>query len=125
MSDNWVDLLSSKGDPVEQMGIAKYGLGKTFPNYAEFWGKYRQYPNLETIFKYHYSVFYHLVVALHQNEHINEYPLLDIGSPFVHLATVIDLTYRVFITTLHETRRPLAEKLEGSIFDKRVNYYWE
>lgn len=128
MENDWVNELKQSGDEVEKIGIIKYKLGETFPNYAVFWGKYIRQSNnskFETIFKYHYSVFYHMVTALIQNERVNELPLLDIGSPFAHLATVIDLTHRVFMTLPNNTNTSPAKRIEKDLFEEKVKEYWD
>lgn len=127
MTVYWVELLSKNGDDVEKLGITEYGLGSTFPNYAEFWGKYirsTDYPHFEVTFRYHYSIFYHLVTALDQISRVNDFPLLDIGSPFTHLATVIDLTHRLFVTVLLMKGDSSTKKLEKDEFDAVMQKYW-
>ncbi len=136
---NWVSLLSTYGDPTEQKGISECDLGRTFPKYAEFWGKYI-FPNrdssdpsklrsdikpeIEDIFNNHYGIFYHLTTSLYQLKNL-DVPVLDVATPFYHLGAVVDLTERVFLATLRASGNLRIDALERDDFDGIAKDFWE
>lgn len=139
MDINWVEALEQYGDPVERMGIVKYGLGRAFPKYAEFWGKYvlpnRDSsdpsklrtdidPKLENIINSHYSVFYQLTISLHQLNNPSN-TLLDVAAPFYHLGVCIDLVERTFITALNAKSERIVEELDPNTFHALVAKFLE
>jgi hypothetical protein len=123
----WTELLEKTGDDVEKLALSRCGLGESFPKYAEFWGKYvyeKDFGSYLTTVIYHYSILYHLVVAHEQIARVNEFPLLDVGSPYAHLATVLDLVERLFISARNMTHEPSVQQLNRVAFDEKNESYW-
>lgn len=141
---NYVDMLLKDGDPTEKLGVKEYNLGEKFPRYAEFWGSY-VVPNrdsdpskkhklrdgfpvkIEEIFNTHYSIFYQLTFGYAQIEHLTSVQLndlVDVASPFYHLATTIDLIEKLFVTVFRLDNPHLIKPLDEESYNQRVKKFW-
>ncbi len=107
----WIKQLAILGDPIEREGFTFFNLGKLFPNYAKFWSIYvlpnRSTndpsklksgfpPQVEDILNAHYYIFYQLVISGRQIANLSN-PLVDVSTPFYHLATCVDIVERLFV----------------------------
>ncbi len=130
ISENAVNFLGLLGDPIEKEGILEHQLGQIFPKYAEFWINYvfpnrdthdpsKLYPGfpieIEDICNNHYYTFYQLTVAYRQIRALPS-PLIDVGDPFFHLGTAVDMTERTFVSAFQ-----LKSQLMGLSFSSRLS----
>jgi hypothetical protein len=142
MSENWTVLLLETGDSVEKSGCRDFHLHELFPRYAELWGRYI-YPNrsekdssklregfpaeLEDLFNNHYGVWYHLTIAYRQLIKLSD-EAIDIGDPFFHLATAVDLIERTFVIALERKHELLSSSLSRKLtrrkMQERVSRFW-
>jgi hypothetical protein len=141
---DYVYRLSVDGDPTEKLGVAKYDLGEKFPRYAEFWGSYvvtnrdsdqnnkhklrDDFPiPIEEIFNTHYSIFYQLVFTYAQIEHLAAVQfseIVDVGSPFYHLATAADLIDKLFVAVYSLKTPDLIKPLTETDYDQEASKFW-